>query len=555
MQKGPGKRDRRHALAVPRTGRPVPCPAMPPVFPLLLLVLSQSTDTSWSANASPCVDSLLVDADMEIMGGFDWGSGSFGSPVAVEDCDAEESLLFTGDRASEIPRRRESARAVFSMTRSAGGALRSTTRHTAARKGWEDRIEWRDDGATRWRLGYTGAGWRAVLGEMTDTSLPAWPRALPHRALPAGWQSARGTEEHPLSLSAPVPQGVAVGAWHSRWKAYALSAWNPVETGHEPPWSGAWDFRHAALGASVSLPWVAGFHLSETRIARGGSDTLSERLFAASLASPAQSPVGFEATAARVESDAARSGGWSLATMARLRVERGGEVAMSMRQRTRGWASAWDPAVPDEDAYGIAKESDTDEETAEGRWGAGEARVSGRIPFRNEGALRERTAGASGYARGEAWSVWNPGAASGAVRQRGVRAAVGRRLGDVRVEISGTNRVARAASGSTGLYRLARADLQIESFPGWRAAAWRAWNGEGPLRNGVYLGAEPEWEGVRMAPGYRLEETTAGLEGRAAFEARIRLGEVDIGFSAALPCHPAPDAGSASWRLTVSTGR
>jgi hypothetical protein len=392
-------------------------------------------------------------------------------------------------------------------------------------------------------LAYSGDGWRVATGEMTDTALPAWPRGLPRRALPIGWKSAHGTEESPRMLSAPVPQGVAVGALHTRWKAWALRAWNPVQSGEEPPWNKAWDLRYSAAGVSVSLPWTASLHVADTRIARDGVDTLSERLFAAGLASPGR---GAEIGAALSESDARRGAGGFLAAALRREFEGGSTVALTLRQRSGGWASAWDPAISEDEAY-TAPEGEEDER-GEFAPGAGEIRASGRMPFREEGVKRE-----SGFARGEAWSAWNPGAGT---NRRGARLALGHRAGDARLEISGTHRVSRAASGSVSVYRLAQADVEIESFPRWRTSAWRAWNGEGPLRTGIFVGAAPAWKALRLTPGFRLEANARGrFESLASVDARVHLGEWSLEASAALPCGPAPDVGAGHWRLTMTTGR
>jgi hypothetical protein len=506
------------------------------ILPWALAISSPLPDTGWRETARPCIDTLLEEA-----GGEDWGLRDFRDPAAVEDCDPDEASLFGGDRARENPRRRESSRASFSVSGSPHEGARTIARHAAARNGWDDLVELRDDEPGRWRLGYSGEGWRVAAGEMTDTALPPWPRGLPHRALPAGWRAAQGTGESPRPLSAPVPQGVAVGALHARWKAWALRAWNPVETGEEPPWSEAWNLRYSAAGASVSLPWTASLHLADTRIARDGVDTLSERLVAAGLSSPGR---GIEVDAALSESGARRGAGGFLAAALRHAFERGGEAALTLRQRSGDWTSAWDPAVA-EDAVYAADDSDAPEEENPG---AGEIRISGRMPFREEGARRE-----SGFARGEAWSAWNPDVGTS---RRGARLALGRRAGEARLEVSGTHRVSRAASGSLSTYRLAQADAEIEGFPRWRASAWRAWNGDGPLRTGMFVGAEPAWRTVRVAPGFRLETNARGrFEGLASLDARMRLGGWNLEASAALPCAPAPDAGATRWRLRVATGR
>ncbi len=524
-----------------------------------LSVLSQLPEDGWVENAHPCADSSTWNGGE--WGDIDWHPRDFGGTLDVEDCDPEVAGLFSAERASEqrgetrrdtapVPRRRDSQRASLSVSGGREGSMESILRHSAARDGWDHRAEMRDDAPGRWRLGYSGDGWRIVAGEMTDTALPAWPRALPRRSLPVGWRAARGTETDPLPLSAPVPQGIALGTLRAGWKAYALRAWNPVETGREPPWNEPWDLRHAAAGTAFDVgdgggapPWTASLHLSETRIGRNGRDTLSERLLAAGLSSRAQ---GVDLAAALSESDAAGSGGWFAAAHLRHRFDIGAEASLLVRQRGAGWVSAWDPAIAKDAAHGLA--SDSDEAGEDGEAGAGEARVSGRLPFRENGSRRE-----AAFVRGEAWRAWNPPA--GTWRQ-GARATLGRRLDDARLELSATHRASRAASGSVSLYRFVRAEAELESFPRPRAEAWRAWNGDGILRTGLLLGMEPRGRAWRVSPALRLESDAAGdIEGLALLETRLRLAPGwNLEASGALPCLPL-DAGAARWRLSVTGGR
>jgi hypothetical protein len=550
---------------------------------IALSLLAQGWEGDGVDARLPCADSLSVlREDGEEHGGYPWGQGSAWDVSAGEDCDPEAALLFLPDPQDRRPESRpyhsaspSSSRASFSLARNRERPVQSVLREQAARDGWDHRLEIRNDGEgnkqrlTRRRLGWRqegDAGWRLVAGDLTDPALPLWPRRLPRRALPRGWEPAPGVPDAPRPLASDLPQGFAAGVLHPRAKAYALRSWNPVAraaqagSGAEPPWHAAWDLRHIAAGASVSLPWTAALHLSETRVTRKGADSLSERLLAAQLASPGG---GIDLIAARAATDVAPDGnarsGWLLGADFRHRFENRASIAFTGRQRDEGWASAWDPAYapPTPSAPGDSADRD---------WGAGEARLSGRLPLghkREHGRHRDPNEGgdADNFLRAEAWRAWNP--AAGTSRQ-GLRGAWGRKAGGARLELSGTHRTARAASGSVSVYRYLEADTRIESGPRWRAAAWRAWNGAGPLRAGFFAGAEPALGSLRFSPGYRLEERNAApgaprWEGLASLGFRGRAGGGwGFDFSGALPCWPSPHAGTggARWRLTLDyTGR
>jgi hypothetical protein len=395
-----------------------------------------------------------------------------------------------------------------------------------------------------------------LAGDLTDTALPQWPRSLPRRTLPAGWKAARGTPESPQTFTSALPQGFAAGILAPGWKAYALRSWNPVETGREPPWHEPWNLRHFAAGTSVSLPWIATLHASETRVSRddgaGGADSLSERLFAAGLASPGG---GVDLIAARAESDRAGKSGWLLGTDLRRRFASAGNAMLEFtaRQRDDGWASAWDPA------WSAAADA---KDTSDRDWGAGEARFAGRVPFTEKsaespGSARRKRSREIGFVRAETWRAWNP--AAGTERQ-GVRGALGWRSEDARFELSGTHRTTRAASGSVSLYRYLEAETRLENFPRWRVSAWRAWNHDGALRAGGFIGAEPAWGSLRLQSGLRLEadqrNIADGLEGIASLGLRWRPGSGwNLDMAGGLPCWPAWDAGAARWRVGVTMGR
>jgi len=289
---------------------------------------------------------------------------------------------------------------------------------------------------------------------------------------------------------------------HPRWSAYGLRAWNPVESGREPPWSKAWTLSHSVAGLSMAaspsgkageaqegLPWRAALHLSETRIARGDADSLSERMAAARLASPEEDLAVFAAvleTSAGTQAKSRADPAWALGLDARRLFAAGagagaGEIEgeASLRQRGAAWLSAWDPAVP------------KDPEEASGPWGAGEYRLA--ATWRLEEALSMRA---------ENWRSWNPAETAW---RKGSRARIERQLEEFHFDLEGTWRASRAASGSVSVYRALEAEGSTVENPRWRARASRAWNAKGPLATGLFLGLEPVWSVWRAHAGCRVE--------------------------------------------------
>jgi hypothetical protein len=441
------------------------------------------------------------------------------------------------------------------------------------RGGWDQRVEIRNDTLARRRLAWQGdrQGWKIVGGDLTDPALSPWPQGLPRRALPLGWKAARGTPDAPQPFAAPLPQGIAAGIFQPAWSAYALRAWNPLERGNEPPWHPAWNLRHYAMGASgtaTPLPWTVALHLSETRITRGKIDSLSERLAALSVASPKSRRGGIDLFAARMEAEkSGRTGshgtkGWLVGAEFERRFANASSLALTLRQRDAAWSSAWDPAVIP--ATGGTRDSiDPQGRQATDDWnGAGEARLSGRLPLEATGLQMPASSAASLNA--EAWRAWNPAAGT---ERRGARGVLAWQLDEARLKLSGTHRTARAASGSVSLYRYLEAEMRLTNFPGWRVAAWRASNREGPLRTGGFLGAEPAWRSLRLTPGMRLDqktdaEGTERVEGTALLGFRWRSGSGwSLDASGAVPCWPWPAHGlhglremtgeNTHWRVTV----
>lgn len=460
----------------------------------------------------------------------------------------EETLLFRSDpEDGGFPESRSAT--AFTVSRSSAQSTRPVLRTRAASGGWEHRLEVRGDSLTRRRLGWNGRGWRLRAGDLTDATLPPWPRGLPYRALPVGWKPA-----HDHAAASAVAQGLAAGARMDGWSAYALRVWNPVETGEEPPWRGAWSLHRIAAGATLAppdFPVRVMLHVSETRITRGTADTLSERLAVAGVSTAQE---GLALQAARLETDpasgAARTGGL-YALQVRHRFENAAVLEFTARQRDGGWRSAWDPAVTEAKVHADGPDS--------GSLGAGEARLAGRWSFR-EGGVAKRRARESGFVRGETWRAWDP--AADALRQ-GLRIAGGWRREEARLELSGMQRAARNASGTTALARSVEAETRLETFPRWELAAWRAWNRDGPTRTGGFLGAEPEWDGgdLRLKPGLRVE-TDAGdrLEASASLGLRWRFGRGSRGWTldaaGTAACWPASAAGSADalrWRVSLET--
>jgi len=128
---------------------------------------------------------------------------------------------------------------------------------------------------------------------------------------------------------------------------------------------------------------------------------------------------------------------------------------------------------------------------------------------RNHAAIAGDQLFIAGYSHG-GWAVLEALAYNGALPRgltdspaeplAGLRGAIAWRRDDARLELSGTRRASRAASGSVSLYRYAKAETRLESGWRWRAAAWRAWNDDGLLRTGLFLGAEPGRGSWRARP-------------------------------------------------------
>jgi hypothetical protein len=476
----------------------------------------------------PCADSALHATDR----GF-WADASW-EEAGGDVCDPEESLLFSSPPGDDGGREKRSNRASFSVARSAGGEARSTLRQQAQAEGWNHRVEVREDTLTRRRLGWKGEGWRWTAGDLDDPDFPIWPEGLPRRALPRGWRRAVRPGDAGYDLSSPYPQGLAAGVFRPRWTAWTARAWNPVETGKEPPWSSAWNLRHAATGISVTLPrahpWTLSGQLTETRITRADADSVVEQQWAVGMASPRED---LKVVGALSERTHGENRGWALAAIWHHRFGNAVAVDFTARQRDAAWASSWDPAVTDPGAG---------PDSGDAGWGAGEFRLAGRVP------------GDRATFAAETWRAWNP--AVGTERE-GVRGRATWRGEAARVELAGTRRSARAASGSVSLYRYLEAETRLEENPGFRVAAFRAWNARGPTRTGLYAGAEPAWSALRAGAGLRVEfDADDRMAAQVSLRARWRFARGwDLDAAASAPCYPRWEADAARWRMTMNWRR
>jgi len=419
---------------------------------------------------------------------------------------------------------------------------------------------------------------RVSVGDLTDTALRIWPRGLPRRALPAGWSAATGTPERPQAFRAPVPQGAAAGVARDGWSAWTTQAWNPVTTRQEPPWVPARTLRHASLGVTMPLQARAAdpdaragaltLSAAQTRITRAnvpapdslpsfeaaGDRALSERTLAAEVGLPA-SRTADDARRGRLtvawnERDAedgtresrggmaaleltrrftvpplrpsstTRAAGEDEAMPSRVDGRRGYVVtlALTARQRTAGWASSWDPAVPAASAEGEGANA----------WGAGEARLAAQWKsLRGRGGIRGTPAGFAreenlpllagtpvpDRATAEFARVWNP--ANGTERTTW-RGGTGWTLDRALLDLTATRRVSRSAGGTRGLHHFARAEVGRTDFPRARLAAWRAWDAGGPTRAGLFAGAAPAWN-----------PSLSGTSARVVSEAGLHLEKTD----------------------------
>jgi hypothetical protein len=488
-------------------------------------LLSLLVPLALGETAAPCADSTASAP------GF-WHEATLG-PAPLEPCDVEEYLLFPPE---EPPSTRAAERASFSLEHSAGRGLAATTRHQARRGGWSHRLEIRDEaggeaarkGLSRRELAWSGGGWTIAGGDLSDADLPAWPRGLPRRALPSGWQAARAADLFPYGAP-PRLQGLAAGVTQASWSAHAVRAWNPVESGREPAWSRPWILSHSAAAvartSSQARPWTTALHVSETRVARGDADSLSERMAAARVTSPGER---WAALAALLETRDAPAPAWALGFDGSHRFPAGRRISRvegSVRQRGAGWISAWDPAVP------------KNSRPAPGIWGAGEYRLASTLDLAEALTLKA-----------ENWSSWNPAARAG---RKGLRASFTRRLEDFRLRLDAVRRESRAASGSVSLHRAIELEGASEENPRWRARAWRSWNAGGPVATGLFVGAEPVLDALRARAGCALEVDRADrLEGTATggFTWSFARGwNLDAG--AALPWGGAEGA---RWRATLN---
>jgi hypothetical protein len=533
--------------------------------------------------SEPCVDfsGIPVEAgnepwdEVEVVPGLPSRSGF----TADKDCDPEAELFLRSEPPQEkLPESRSHSFLSFTVGQLPGQPARSIVRNRAASNGWEHRFEFRDDSLTRRRIGWHSGGWRLIAGDLTDRTFPMWPLALPRRTLPGGWKAARAavTDTHLWSdaIASALPQGIAGGVSDGVWSAYALHSWNPVETHAEPPWRAPWMLRHFAAGLSAApRGWLfaSSLHLSETRIARGRSDTLSERLLAAGIstgstttasAARAKQSATFTLLAARMESDQvankSRAGHLVDARIAR-RFRNASNLEFTVRQRDAGWRSAWDPTIPADAVYGGG------DDRAGSGWnlrGAGESRLAGSWPLEwNPFEASESAVESRGKLRGEFLRAWNPAARTSRQGARGTfEWNTGSEGEGVRFIATATHRTTHNASGNTTLYRYLEAEARQQEFPRWNLAAWRAWNGDGPLRTGFQWGVEPVRGRWHATAALRMEaDETDGsdrLGGTLLLGLRGRFGtRWKLDASGAIPCARHGIAEGLRWRMTLETTR
>jgi hypothetical protein len=545
---------------------------------------------------------------------------------AGEDCDPEAELFLHSEPAQEkLPESRSTSSPSSSSSTSSSSSLsftlgqlpgqpaRSIVRTRASSNGWDHRFEFRGDSLTRRKVGWTGTGWRLIAGDLTDPAFPVWPRALPRRTLPVGWKAAHTASSNtssasssfsqgvlsslPQSVVSSLPQGLAAGVSGRAWSAYALRAWNPVETNAEPPWRAPWTLRHFAAGLSATPetgPFAASLHLSETRITRGASDTVAERLLAAEISTNpsananatsaiarAQKSGSYSLLVARMESDRVAGNpraGHLVDARLRRRFRNTAALEYTIRQREAAWRSAWDPVVSADAVYGNAyatnETTDTDAPDALDPRGAGETRITGSWPL--EWNSTEASEVTQGKLRGEFWRAWNPAAHT---QRQGVRGIFEWHTESAELEkagsdftITATHRTTRTASGGITLFRYLEAATRQREFPRWNLAAWRAWNGDGPLRTGLQWGAEPTWGRWRTTAGLRVEteETNKSEEaeengvspvsdqwvGTAVLGLRGRFGtRWKLDASGSIPCARHGVTEGTRWRLILETTR
>jgi hypothetical protein len=330
--------------------------------------------------------------------------------------------------------------------------------------------------------------------------------------------------------------------------------------------------RHVALGVRATpetVPLHIALHASQTQISRhtvdlikeaGSEDALSEQLFSTEISSRRHG-AGMVVAWSQNQWPTTRGALWGLDLTRRVETF---TLEVTARQRSAGWYSAWDPATPvvSREDLGTMTFDDGMGDALPVWGGAGEVRASGRWA-RREAYQIEGEAQSWRPDRGLAtlWRAWNPRVGTA---RHGMRAGMGWTHDDFRIALSATHRTSTAATGAVSLYRFARADARLSTFPQAHMATWRAWNAEGPTRTGIFLGAAPRWTlnawgfggpapSVTLEPGVHLE-----VDARDALTARASGGlELQRGRDWRLRAEahlPWPESGSVTWRVTVSVG-
>ena len=449
-----------------------------------------------------CVDSLSME-DAEIQ-----GSAAITPDEAPEDSCAWENPTVQ-NFGMENESDRELSRASLSMTQTPGSSMKSTIRHRAESKGWSHRIELREDSLTRRQLGWRGNGWHFLAGDMSDTTMPLLPLWLPRRSLPNGWKAA--SEPDALFPATSIPQGVGAGVTSGKLQAYAVSAWDPVQTGNVPPWEKPWELHHIAAGAAISLPWIASLNISETRVSRSGQDSTADELIALGLASPHKL---IELDGAWSSTRQNPSGGLALGAKMNQTFANSSRLEITLRQRNSDWTSSWDPT------YSSASTKDSS------AWGAGEAIASLTLPFR----IHDGKA----LAKSEAWMAWNPKAST---RKEGMRSDVEWHRKDVHVELRGLYRQWITATGYQGFHDFLSLETGLGRFPEWRTGVYRMWD-KNSTRQGMSFAVDMHLTDLHLRPGVQLESNkNQELSGVASLWLHWKLsGGWTFAANGAAPC-------------------
>ncbi len=470
---------------------------------------------------SACGDSTYAAPDQELL-------AVTPDEAAEDSCNWEAPMAQNADE--ENVAENASARASFSVAQKPGSAIQSIARHQAQGNGWNSRVEFRNDSLARKQLSWTSPStssgtWRVLAGDMNDPAMPIWPRWLPRRALPIGWSATPESDE--LISTTSIPQGLGAGVSTDNWKAYAVSAWDPVQGSGVPPWEKPWELHQFTAGVMTVLPWFASLQLSETRITRNGQDSVADQLVAAGLTSPQQR---LALNGAWSSSRQNQDGGYALGAKWTQPFVNSGQLQITLRQRSNDWISVWDPTyspTADHDSTALA--------------GAGEGIANLHLPFRmNDG---------KGLATSEAWASWNPQTSA---HKLGTRGTVEWHRRDLFFEMRALHREWTYASGTSGFHNFLAMDTRLGRYPEWRAGVYRIWE-KNSTRNGLSLAADAKWSDLRIRPGVLLEsDKDQNLSSTASLWMHWRITKSwRIETDGSVPCGSDFSLSQMRWRATL----